>query len=77
MRISKKNRRALYQTGSHSASKSGVYNLTRYMATYWAKKRGAGKRVNPVRSVSEILRMLNFRKTTVHGFRLAEWLNRR
>ncbi len=28
---------------AYSASKSGVYNLTRYMATYWAKK---GVRVN-------------------------------
>ena len=28
---------------AYSASKSGIYNLTRYMATYWAKK---GVRVN-------------------------------
>ena len=28
---------------AYSASKSGIYNLTRYMATYWARK---GVRVN-------------------------------
>ena len=37
---------------AYSASKSGIYNLTRYMATYWAKK---GVRVN-VMSPSGVFR---------------------
>ena len=61
---------------AYSASKSGIYNLTRYMATYWAKK---GVRVN-VLSPSGVFRDTQdaeFQKiNTVNAFPSDEWPSR-